>query len=115
MPDWKQDERDFAKWAGGQRHPSSGAANHDLSGPWWTAEHKTFTGLPARIVKAFDQAALNLIKDPLKVPFVMFTLHYGRGRKKRRFVALEVDVEQDDFEQAGRDLTVAASEIGGAP
>ncbi len=110
MPDWKQDERDFAKWAGGQRHPSNGQVNQDLSGPWWTAEHKTFTALPARVIKAFDQAHLNFIKEPLKTPFVFFTLHFKRGIKKRRFIALEVDVTKDDFEQVARELEAASED-----
>lgn len=105
---WKDDERDFAAWAGGQRHASNGKAQQDLSGEWWTAEHKTFTALPARVIKAFDQAALNFVANPMKEAFVFFTLHFGRGRKNRRFIALEVDIQQDDFETKSRDLQAAS-------
>lgn len=101
---WKQDERDLAEWAGGVRHPSNGQVQQDLSGPWWTAEHKTFAALPARLTKAFEQAKENLRLEPLKVPFVFFTLHFGRGKRTRRFVAIEVDIKTDDFEIVGRDI-----------
>jgi hypothetical protein len=107
---WKQDERDIARWAGGQRHPSAGVEQQDLSGPWWTAEHKSFTALPARIVKAFDQAAGNRAAHPDKEAYVVITLHPGRGKGRiRRFLAVEVDLAADDFDTVAHHLRDAAA------
>ena len=101
---WKEDERKFAKWVAGadsmeaavaegvNRHPSSGKSAEDLSGPWWTAEHKSTQGWPEYLRKAIYQARLNAQRFPEKVAFIFLTLHDGRGKPVIRLICREVDV-----------------------
>lgn len=116
---WKEDERDFAKWAAGadsmeaaeaegvQRHASSGKSAQDLSGPWWTAEHKSTAGWPDYIRKAVDQANANRLRSPNKVPFIFLTIHDGRGRPVRRLICREVDISINNIEEISDEMDAA--------
>src|SRR5687768_11650693 len=95
MTDWKDDERDTAKWMGGWRNPSDGAAQADSESATATIEHKArkISNFPLWLLKAFDQRRLNLKLYPLKKAYVVISVHFGHGNKTRRFLMTEVRYE----------------------
>lgn len=106
---WKQDERDVAKWAGGERLPSAGVAQADVLIPGYSVEHKSRkqVNFPAWLLQAFDQSALNKRLYPKLKPLVVLSVHFGRGVPTRRFLCTEVDIKQDAFEQRVNELLQA--------
>lgn len=94
MPDSpdKVNERWWARFLGGVRHPSQGTAHPDVSGSWFTVEHKyrKLEQYSAEFRKAIQQADLNKKYFPQKIPFICLTFHGSRGENARRFLIIEV-------------------------
>lgn len=79
-----------------KRHPSQGIAHEDLSGDWYVAEHKfrKLEQYSAEFRKAVAQHDINKAKYPDKQSLICFTFHFGRGKKNRRFIMLEITDEK---------------------
>ena len=90
---WKADELWFGKWSDGNRYPSQGTEHADILSPGLSFEHKRraihLTG--EWFKTAIRQKDANLRDHPDKFPLVALTMHDGQGRKKRRFIVIEVD------------------------
>lgn len=95
----KSNERWWARYFKGNRHPSQGVEHPDLSGLWFTGEHKyrLWEQYSAEFRKAIEQHDRNRELYPGKLPFVCLTFHYGKGKKNRRFLVYEV--KEPTFEQ----------------
>lgn len=91
----KANERWWGRYFGGIRHPSLGVEHPDVSGLWFTLEHKyrTFGDYSAEFRKAIRQMDINASLFPKKIPFIGLSLHQGRGKKTRRFLVYEVTEE----------------------
>lgn len=108
----KANERWWARYFNGQRHPSQGVVYPDVSGLWFTLEHKyrKFEDYPSEIRKAILQKDSNASMFPNKIPFIALSLHQGRGRKTRRFIVYEVT--QDTFEKELEKINEARRDVG---
>ena len=117
MTDWKDDERDVAKWIGGWRNPLNGFSQADSESDTVTVEHKArrVANFPLWLLKAFDQRKLNLRLYPEKKSFVVLSVHFGKGNKTRHFVATEVDYATDAFTETAVSLEALAERIKKLP
>lgn len=100
----KSHERWWARYFGGLRHPSQGFSHPDVSGLWFTLEHKyrQFRQYSAEFRKAIAQHDENLVSNPSKIPFIGLSLSEGRGKPIRRFLIYEV--KENSFEETWRKL-----------
>jgi len=105
MPDAppKAAERWWARFLGGHRHPSQGVAHPDISGEWFTAEHKyrDWEKYNAEFKKAVAQHDINRQMDKEfnrpRIPLLCLTLHGGVGQNARRFLVIEVFPKDRDI------------------
>jgi hypothetical protein len=110
---WKQDERDFAAWGCGARQSSRGQVEADVMFDKFTLEHKSRSrdSFPAWLEKAFDQAKVNKRLYPEKEALVGLSVHYGRGTKTRRFLCIEVNFDDDQWDERTKMLIAKRDEI----
>lgn len=104
MPDSpdKANERWWAKFLGGERRPSQGVSYEDLSGHWFTGEHKyrNLLQYSAEFRKAISQHDANRSREPKeggRQPLICFTFHGSRGQNARRFLMIEVFPKDKDI------------------
>lgn len=114
---WKQHEREWAAWSGGERVASQGVACEDLrSLPeeqqlTWTAEHKTTKAVPVWYSKQIQQARGNAERKPGHLPLMYTTIAPGQGVKTTRIMAIEVDFATTEFADALYELLSAARDF----
>lgn len=119
---WKQDEREFAAWAGGARVPSQGVACEDIrstdaSPVKWTAEHKSPSAtaerkkVPQWMQDQIRQARENAERVPDALPLMMTTINHGQGVPKTRVLSIVVDTSTMVFAEAALALLNAAKEV----
>ena len=128
MTDWKDNEREIARWAKvggkpGQRLPSNGKVQADVVTPapplepLFTFESKRRTGasFPKWLVEAFDQADLHRRIHRVKDGYVVLAYHSGRGHGIRWFLCKEFNpkADVDGFTATDEDMTRHAEYIGG--
>ena len=91
----KANERWWARYFGGTRHASQGVEHPDVSGLWFTLEHKyrDWSSYSAEFRKAISQMDANSKMFPHKIAMVGLSLHQGRGKKTRRLLVYEVTEE----------------------
>lgn len=94
MPDSsdKANERWWAGFIHGERHPSQGTAHPDVSSVGFTLEHKyrLLSQYSAEFRKAINQHDINRELFPYKIPLIGLTFHGERGQNARRFLIVEV-------------------------
>jgi hypothetical protein len=107
MPDSsdKAAERWWGNFLGGKRVPSQGVSNEDITGTWFTAEHKyrNLGQYSAEFRKAIQQYDANALREKAsktpRFPLVCFTFHGTRGQNARRFIMLEVFPKDENIEK----------------
>lgn len=101
MPDSpdKANERWWANFLGGLRHASQGKAHPDVSGKWFTLEHKyrKLEQYSAEFRKAITQHDINRNLEPALQPLIGFTFHGSRGHNARRFLMIEIFPKDKDI------------------
>lgn len=113
MPDSpdKVAERWWAKFLFGVRVPSQGVSNEDLSGKWFTGEHKyrKLEQYSAEFRKAIQQYDANREREKVgkkRFPLIAFTFHGSRGQNARRFLMIEVFPSDKDIKNLLKEILV---------
>ncbi len=94
---WKQNERDIAKWLGGQRIPINGRAGPDIEAHWLVAEVKSRSHVPAYLRDWLAQARTGAPVD--KLPIVV--IHQAGAPHREDLVLLSLDDFCDWFLETG--------------
>lgn len=86
---WKRHERESAKIIGGERQPSNGKRQEDISHPIFAIEQKERKTVPSWWTEAMSQ--LEHV-DPTKIPVLVF-IHAPniKGKKLQRYAILKLE------------------------